>query len=177
MNIPYVCPWMDYFWIASTISLIFGTKNTILARRYYSDLEGFWLNSGGTTWLQNVAMSRCLLKIMSLKKFLKSPLIILKLTYTGHIVVVTNAFGKKTIPDLPCKDGWTFAFIVRNAFHYGWRGHSRLGTANGTRLDRASLVIPEKFSPLTFTFSVLKRNRSISKSRTGGMTVSVVWQF
>lgn len=76
--------------------------------------------------------------------WLKTSSLGLLITYTGDIVIVADTFGEKTIPDLPCKDGWTFAFILRNAFHHIWRCHSRLGTANGTRLDRACLVIPEK---------------------------------
>ena len=66
------------------------------------------------------------------------------MTYTRDIIVVALPFGKKTIPDLPCKDGWTLAFIVGNAFHYARGGHSWLGSTNGTRLDRASLIVPAK---------------------------------
>ena len=67
-----------------------------------------------------------------------------KMTYTRDIIVVALSFGKKTIPDLPCKDWWTLAFIVGNAFHYARGGHSWLGSTNGTRLDRARLIVPAK---------------------------------
>ena len=66
------------------------------------------------------------------------------MTYTRDIIVVALSFGKKTIPDLPCKDWWTLAFIVGNAFHYARGGHSWLGSTNGTRLDRARLIVPAK---------------------------------
>ena len=81
------------------------------------------------------------------ENFLKKPNLgpkIDKMTYTRDIIVVALSFGKKTIPDLPCKDWWTLAFIVGNAFHYARGGHSWLGSTNGTRLDRACLIVPAK---------------------------------
>ena len=63
-------------------------------------------------------------------------------THTGHVVGVADSLAEETVPDLPGEDAGTLPLVVGDLVHHARRRHARLRTADGTRLDRARLVIP-----------------------------------
>jgi hypothetical protein len=64
-------------------------------------------------------------------------------THAGNVVVIADGFLEETIANFPGEDGRAFAFELRNFADYIVGGHPRFGAANGSRPDRARLVIPE----------------------------------
>ena len=65
-------------------------------------------------------------------------------TYTWNIVIVANTFWQKPISDFPSKNRRTFSLVFWNTFHDAWSSHPRFGSADGTRLNRARFIVPEK---------------------------------
>ena len=63
-------------------------------------------------------------------------------TYTRDIVSVADSLAEETVPDLPGEDAGTLPLVVGDLVHHARGRHARLRTADGTRLDRARLVIP-----------------------------------
>ena len=63
-------------------------------------------------------------------------------THTGHVVGVADSLAEETVPDLPGEDAGTLPLVVGDLVHHARGRHARLRTADGTRLDRARLVIP-----------------------------------
>ena len=63
-------------------------------------------------------------------------------THTGHVVRVADSLAEEAVPDLPGEDAGTLPLVVRDLVHHARGRHARLRPADGTRLDRARLVIP-----------------------------------
>ena len=71
-------------------------------------------------------------------------------TYTWNIVIVANTFWQKPISDFPSKNRRTFSLVFWNTFHDAWSSHPRFGSADGTRLNRARFIVPEKIAIFAF---------------------------
>ncbi len=64
-------------------------------------------------------------------------------THAGNVVVIADGFLEETIADFPGEDGRAFAFELRDLADDIVGCHPRFGAANGSRPDRARLVIPD----------------------------------
>ena len=62
-------------------------------------------------------------------------------THAGDVLLVADALGQQTIPNLPGEDGRTLALILSNAGHHVTRGYPGLAPPNGPRSDGTGLVI------------------------------------
>ena len=63
-------------------------------------------------------------------------------THTWYVVVGADAVGQEAIPDLPGEDGGALSLVLGNSGHYPRGGNPGLGTANGSGLNGAGLVVP-----------------------------------
>lgn len=61
----------------------------------------------------------------------------------GHCVIVTDALSQEPVPDLPGEHRRVLSLVFSNFVHHFGRRYFGLGAANHSRLDAASLVVPE----------------------------------